>query len=119
MAKRPGQYPRAAFKSRLIVGTGKYRSFRNGAGPCASGADMVPFRSAASIAPTNSKESLLGLYRPQQDFILPKQRETPAAATRGRKSYSNARTGVKGAVSNWSKASKSLVLPEREKTAFS
>src|SRR5258706_15570366 len=60
------------FKSRLIVGTGMYRSFQAMArGPAAFGADMV----TVAVRPVNlthkSNESLLDYIDPEKTFILP------------------------------------------------
>src|SRR5438477_11959553 len=61
-----------AFKSRLIVGTGKYRSFQEMArAHAASGADMVTVAIRRVNRTDRSKESLLDYIDREKIFILP------------------------------------------------
>src|SRR5205807_7090363 len=61
-----------AFKSRLIVGTGKYRSFQQMArAHAASGADMVTVAVRRVNLTDRSKESLLDYIDREKIFILP------------------------------------------------
>src|SRR5438876_4642493 len=61
-----------AFKSRLIVGTGKYRSFQEMArAHAASGADMVTVAVRRVNLTDRSKESLLDYIDRSKIFILP------------------------------------------------
>ena len=61
-----------AFKSRLIVGTGKYRSFPEMArAHAASGADMVTVAVRRVNLTDRSKESLLDYIDRERIFILP------------------------------------------------
>src|SRR5580693_487240 len=61
-----------AFKSRLIVGTGKYRSFPEMArAHAASGADMVTVAVRRVNLTDRSKESLLDFIDREKIFILP------------------------------------------------
>ncbi len=61
-----------AFKSRLIVGTGKYRSFQEMArAHAASGADMVTVAVRRVNLTDRSKESLLDYIDRERFFILP------------------------------------------------
>ncbi|HVB85322.1 MAG TPA: thiazole synthase [Candidatus Dormibacteraeota bacterium] len=61
-----------AFKSRLIVGTGKYRSFQEMArAHAASGADMVTVAVRRVNLTDRSKESLLDYIDREKVFILP------------------------------------------------
>src|SRR6202158_1293413 len=61
-----------AFRSRLIVGTGKYRSFQEMArAPAASGADMVTVAVRRVNLTDKSKESLLDYIDREKMFILP------------------------------------------------
>jgi len=61
-----------AFKSRLIVGTGKYRSFQEMArAHAASGADMVTVAVRRVNLTDRSKESMLDYIDRQKFFILP------------------------------------------------
>src|SRR5207248_4143231 len=60
-----------AFRSRLIVGTGKYRSFPETARAiAASGAEMVTV-AVRRVNLDRSKESLLDFLDPQKYFLLP------------------------------------------------
>jgi len=60
-----------AFRSRLIVGTGKYRSFQENARALeASGADMVTV-AVRRVNLDRSKESLLDYIDPKKYFLLP------------------------------------------------
>src|SRR5581483_129919 len=59
------------FRSRLIVGTGKYRSFQETARALdASGAEMVTV-AVRRVGLDRSKESLLDYIDPQRYFLLP------------------------------------------------
>src|SRR5881392_298986 len=59
------------FRSRLIVGTGKYRSFQETARAiAASGAEMVTV-AVRRVNLDRSKESLLDFLDPQKYFLLP------------------------------------------------
>src|SRR5271156_7156984 len=61
-----------AFRSRLIVGTGKYRSFQEMArAHAASGADMVTVAVRRVNLTDRSKESLLDYIDRAKIFILP------------------------------------------------
>src|SRR6201982_2318460 len=61
-----------AFQSRLIVGTGKYRSFPEMArAHAASGADMVTVAVRRVNLTDRSKESLLDFIDREKIFILP------------------------------------------------
>src|SRR5258708_28954532 len=61
-----------AFQSRLIVGTGKYRSFAEMArAHAASGADMVTVPVRRVNLTDRSKESLLDFIDREKIFILP------------------------------------------------
>src|SRR6202012_3036457 len=61
-----------AFRSRLIVGTGKYRSFQEMArAHAASGADMVTVAVRRVNLTDRSKESLLDYIDRSEIFILP------------------------------------------------
>src|SRR5262250_2384880 len=61
-----------AFRSRLIVGTGKYRSFQEMArAHAASGADMVTVAVRRVNLTDRSKESMLDYIERQKFFILP------------------------------------------------
>jgi len=59
------------FRSRLIVGTGKYKSFQETARALeASGADMVTV-AVRRVNLDRSKESLLDYIDPRKYFLLP------------------------------------------------
>src|SRR5262245_64302383 len=59
------------FRSRLIVGTGKYKSFQETARALtASGAEMVTV-AVRRVNLDRSKESLLDFIDPQKYFLLP------------------------------------------------
>src|SRR5947199_9459049 len=59
------------FRSRLIVGTGKYKSFQETARALeASGADMVTV-AVRRVNLDRSKESLLDYIDPKKSFLLP------------------------------------------------
>src|SRR6059036_999285 len=60
-----------AFRSRLILGTGKYRSFQETARAIeASGAEMVTV-AVRRVNLDRTKESLLDFLDPQKYFLLP------------------------------------------------
>ncbi len=65
-----------AFKSRLIVGTGKYRSFQEMARAHAASAAPIWSRSpcSASISLNRSKESLLDYHRSRENFYFAEHR---------------------------------------------
>src|SRR3979411_683803 len=61
-----------AFRSRLIVGTGKYRSFQEMArAHAASGSDIVTFAVRRVNLTDRSKESLIDYIDREKIFILP------------------------------------------------
>src|SRR6266513_2259137 len=89
-----------AFKSRLIVGTGKYRSFQEMA-RChsASGADMVTVAVRRVNLTDKSKESLLDYIDRSRMFILP----NTAACYTADEAIRTARLGREVGLSNWVK----------------
>jgi len=98
-----------AFSSRLIVGTGKYRSFPEMArAHAASGADMVTVavrrvnlvaRSAGALDEDKSKESLLDFIPRDKMFILP----NTAGCYTADEAVRNARLAREVGLSNWVK----------------
>src|ERR1700731_2362058 len=89
-----------AFKSRLIVGTGKYRSFQEMArAHAASGAHMV----TGAVRPVNltdkTKESLLDYIDRENVLILP----NTAACYTADEAIRTARLGREVGLSNWVK----------------
>src|ERR1700736_1612077 len=89
-----------AFQSRLIVGTGKYRSFQEMArAHAASGADMVTVAVRRVNLTDKSKESLLDYIDRDKIFILPNTAAcyTPDEAIR------TARLGREVGLSDWIK----------------
>jgi len=89
-----------AFRSRLIVGTGKYRSFQEMA--CAhgaSGADMVTVAVRRVNLTDKSKESLLDYIDREKFFILP----NTAACYTADEAIRTARLGREVGLSNWVK----------------
>jgi thiazole synthase len=89
-----------AFKSRLIVGTGKYRSFQEMArAHAASGADMVTVAVRRVNLTDKSKESLLDYIDREKIFILP----NTAACFSADEAIRTARLGREVGLSNWVK----------------
>src|ERR1700704_1963017 len=100
-----------AFKSRLIVGTGKYRSFQEMArAHAASGADMVTVAVRRVNLTDKSKESLLDYIDRERMFILP----NTAACYSAEEAIRTARLGREVGLSNWVK----LEVIGDEKTLF-
>jgi thiazole synthase len=89
-----------AFKSRLIVGTGKYRSFQEMARAHeASGADMVTVAVRRVNLTDKSKESLLDYIDREKMFILP----NTAACYSAEEAIRTARLGREVGLSHWVK----------------
>src|SRR3981081_1193733 len=89
-----------AFKSRLIVGTGKYRSFAEMArAHAASGADMVTVAVRRVNLTDKTKESLLDFINRENIFILP----NTAACYTAEEAIRTARLGREVGLSNWVK----------------
>src|SRR6202165_2336471 len=89
-----------AFKSRLIVGSGKYRSFQEMArAHAASGADMVTVAVRRVNLTDKSKESLLDYIDREKMFILP----NTAACYSAEEAIRTARLGREVGLSNWIK----------------
>src|SRR5438046_8660720 len=89
-----------AFKSRLIVGTGKYRSFQEMArAHAASGADMVTVAVRRVNLTDRSKESLLDYIDREKIFILP----NTAACYTAEEAIRTARLAREVGLSNWIK----------------
>ena len=89
-----------AFKSRLIVGTGKYRSFQEMArAHAASGADMVTVAVRRANLTDKSKESLLDYIDREKIFILP----NTAACYTADEAIRTARLAREVGLSNWVK----------------
>src|SRR5438132_6835964 len=100
-----------AFKSRLIVGTGKYRSFQEMArAHAASGADMVTVAVRRVNLSDRSKESLLDYIDRARIFILP----NTAACYTADDAVRTARLAREVGLSNWIK----LEVIGDEKTLF-
>src|SRR6202048_1293659 len=100
-----------AFKSRLIVGTGKYRSFQEMArAHAASGADMVTVAVRRVNLTDKSKESLLDYIDREKIFILP----NTAACYTADEAIRTARLAREVGLSNWVK----LEVIGDEKTLF-
>src|ERR1700746_2346145 len=88
------------FRSRLIVGTGKYRSFQEMARcHAASGADMVTVAVRRVNLTDKSKESLLDYIDRTKFFILP----NTAACYNADDAIRTARLGREVGLSNWVK----------------
>src|SRR5207247_8280672 len=86
------------FTSRLIVGTGKYRSFQEMArAHAASGADMVTVAVRRVNLTDKSKESLLDFIPRDKIFILP----NTAACYTADEAIRPARLGREVGRSNW------------------
>ena len=89
-----------AFNSRLIVGTGKYRSFQEMArAHAASGADMVTVAVRRVNLTDKSKESLLDYIDREKIFILP----NTAACYTADEAIRTARLAREVGLSNWVK----------------
>ncbi len=89
-----------AFRSRLIVGTGKYRSFAEMArAHAASGADMVTVAVRRVNLTDRSKESLLDFIDREKIFILP----NTAGCYTADEAIRTARLGREVGLSNWVK----------------
>src|SRR3981081_3889671 len=89
-----------AFKSRLIVGTGKYRSFAEMArAHVASGADMVTVAVRRVNLTDKTKESLLDFINRENIFILP----NTAGCYTADEAIRTARLGREVGLSNWVK----------------
>src|SRR5579864_2411039 len=89
-----------AFRSRLIVGTGKYRSFPEMArAHAASGADMVTVAVRCVNLTDRTKESLLDFIDREKIFILP----NTAACYTADEAIRTARLGREVGLSNWVK----------------
>ncbi|HMD30890.1 MAG TPA: thiazole synthase [Candidatus Acidoferrales bacterium] len=89
-----------AFQSRLIVGTGKYRSFQEmGRAHAASGADMVTVAVRRVNLTDRTKESLLDYIDREKIFLLP----NTAACYTADEAIRTARLGREAGLSNWVK----------------
>jgi thiazole synthase len=89
-----------AFRSRLIVGTGKYRSFHEMArAHAASGADMVTVAVRRVNLTDKSKESLLDYIDREKMFILP----NTAGCFTADEAIRTARLGREVGLSHWVK----------------
>jgi thiazole synthase len=89
-----------AFQSRLIVGTGKYRSFQEmGRAHAASGADMVTVAVRRVNLTDRSKESLLDFIDREKIFILP----NTAGCYTADEAMRTARLAREVGLSNWVK----------------
>src|SRR3954463_14092043 len=88
-----------AFKSRLIVGTGKYKSGPETARAIeASGAEMVTV-AVRRVNLDRTKESLLDYIDPKKYFLLP----NTAACYTAEEAIRTARLGREAGLSNWVK----------------
>ncbi len=88
------------FRSRLIVGTGKYRSFQEMArAHAASGADMVTVAVRRVNLSDRTKESLLDFIDREKIFILP----NTAGCYSADEAIRAARLGREAGLSNWVK----------------
>src|SRR5438477_315370 len=100
-----------AFQSRLIVGTGKYRSFQEmGRAHVASGADMVTVAVRRVNLTDRTKESLLDFIDRNKIFILP----NTAGCYTADEAIRTARLGREVGLSEWIK----LEVIGDEKTLF-
>jgi thiazole synthase len=89
-----------AFRSRLIVGTGKYRSHQEmSRAHVASGADMVTVAVRRVNLTDRTKESLLDFIDREKIFILP----NTAGCYNGEEAIRAARLGREVGLSNWVK----------------
>src|SRR5258705_5338991 len=87
-----------AFQSRLIVGTGKYRSFQEmGRAHAASGADMVTVAVRRVNLSDRTKKSLLDYIDRAKIFILP----TTAGCYTAHQAIRTARLARDVGLSNW------------------
>jgi len=99
------------FRSRLIIGTGKYKSFQEMARAHeASGAEMVTVAVRRVNLTDRSKESLLDYVDPKKYFILP----NTAGCYTGEEAIRTARLAREVGLSNWIK----LEVIGDEKTLF-
>jgi len=99
------------FRSRLIIGTGKYKSFQEMARAHeASGAEMVTVAVRRVNLTDRSKESLLDYVDPKKYFILP----NTAGCYTGDEAIRTARLAREVGLSNWIK----LEVIGDEKTLF-
>jgi thiazole synthase len=88
------------FRSRLIVGTGKYRSFQEMArAHAASGAEIVTVAVRRVNLTDRSKESMLDYIDRQKFFILP----NTAGATTAEEAVRTAKLAREAGLSNWIK----------------
>src|ERR1039458_10395235 len=88
-----------SFRSRLIVGTGKYKSFQETARALeASGAEIVTV-AVRRVNLDRSKESLLDYIDPKKYFLLPK----PAGSYTADGAIRAARLGREVGLSDWVK----------------
>lgn len=104
-----------AFQSRLIVGTGKYRSFQEmGRAHAASGADMVTVAVRRVNLTDRSKESLLDYIDREKLFILP----NTAGCYTADEAIRTARLAREVGLSNWVKleviGDEQTLLPDTE-----
>jgi thiazole synthase len=104
-----------AFNSRLIVGTGKYRSFQEMArAHAASGADMVTVAVRRVSLTDRSKESLLDYIDREKIFVLP----NTAACYTADEAIRTARLAREVGLSNWIKleviGDQQTLLPDTE-----
>src|SRR5947207_10917234 len=87
------------FRSRLIVGTGKYKSFQANAPALeASGAEMVTV-AVRRVNLDRSKESLLDYIDPNKYFLLP----NTAGCYTAHEALRSARVGREDGLSDWVK----------------
>src|ERR1700733_4568178 len=94
------------FRSRLIVGTGKYKSFQETARALeASGADMVTV-AVRRVNLDRSKESLLDYIDPKKYFLLP----NTAGCYTADEAIRAARLGREGGLSEWGTLEATRVL---------
>src|SRR3974377_1588269 len=105
-----------SFRSRLIVGTGKYKSFQETARALeASGADMVTV-AVRRVNLDRSKESLLDYIDPKKYFLLPNTAGCYTAA----ETIRTARLGREVGLSDWVKlevlGAKSTLFPASRAT---
>src|SRR3954447_9271400 len=88
-----------AFQSRLIVGTGKYKSFQETARALeASGAEMITV-AVRRVNLDRSKESLLDFIDPKKYFLLP----NTAGCYTAEDAIRTARLGREVGLSDWVK----------------
>src|ERR1700744_5956183 len=104
-----------AFRSRLIVGTGKYRSFQEMArAHAASGADMVTVAVRRVNLTDRTKESLLDFIDREKIFILP----NTAGCYSADEAIRTARLGREVGLSEWVKleviGDEQTIFPDKE-----